>query len=327
MSDATTTYTCPYCRQTSTGATVSCPSCGAPVDIQLRTTSGGWTELPPIADMARIQAGQSQVEVTGRGVPVVDWALAAGDGVYFSHDVVLWKEPSVAMDSLPLKREWSRRRAGLPLVMLSAKGPGHIAFSHHTPGEVIALPLLPGGAVDVCEGRLLVATEGVDYDWLESNVWYVASDAPSSADVGAGAGLLDMGLRVAGMGDRRDRGDTNQSTFRYPLGQFLDRFTAGDRHGLVMIGAGGAAFTRTLAEGESLLVKPPALLFKEPTVAIQLHVEYPAAGMKLWRSWGNRYLWLRVWGPGRVGIESCYSPAEDPGTDFRDMSQATQHAW
>ena len=68
-----------------------------------------------------------------------------------------------------------------------------------------------------------------------------------------------------------------------------------------MIGAGGAAFVRDLAEGESLLVKPPALLFKDPTVSMQLHVEYPKAGMKLWRSWGNRYLWLRLLRPGPGG--------------------------
>ena len=34
--------------------------------------------------------------------------------------------------------------------------------------------------------------------------------------------------------------------------------------------------------------------------------------MKLWRSWGNRYLWLRLHGPGRVGVESCYVAEEDP---------------
>ncbi len=43
-----------------------------------------------------------------------------------------------------------------------------------------------------------------------------------------------------------------------------------------MIGAGGNAYTRDLAEGETILVKPPALLFKDPSVAMQLHIEYPA---------------------------------------------------
>jgi hypothetical protein len=169
----------------------------------------------------------------------------------------------------------------------------------------------------------------VGYDWQDSNVWYRASGSTGAADTGAGLGLLNMGLQAAGMadgrGDRRDR--QHEDGWHYPVGRYVDRFVAGERPGLVLIGAGGAAFTRDLAEGETILIKPPALLFKDTTVAMQLHVEYPAAGAKLWRSWGNRYLWLRLWGPGRVGIESCYTAAADPGTDFRDMSQATQHAW
>ncbi len=49
--------------------------------------------------------------------------------------------------------------------------------------------------------------------------------------------------------------------------------------------------------------------------------------MKFWRSWGNRYLWLQLWGPGRVGLESAYAGDADPGTDFNSMSNATQHSW
>ena len=157
----TMTYTCPYCRRPSTGEGASCPNCGAPVDITLRTTAGGWTELPPIADMARIQVGHSQVEVSGRSVPAAEWTLAAGEGVYFPHHVLLWQEPSVQLAPMSMHGAWKRMRAGLPLVMLTARGPGKIAFSHDTPGEVIALPLEAGASIDVCEGRLLMASEGV----------------------------------------------------------------------------------------------------------------------------------------------------------------------
>ena len=128
----TMTYTCPYCRRPSTGEGASCPNCGAPVDITLRTTAGGWTELPPIADMARIQVGHSQVEVSGRSVPAAEWTLAAGEGVYFPHHVLLWQEPSVELSPMSMHGAWKRMRAGLPLVMLTAKGPGRIAFSHDT---------------------------------------------------------------------------------------------------------------------------------------------------------------------------------------------------
>ncbi len=59
----------------------------------------------------------------------------------------------------------------------------------------------------------------------------------------------------------------------------------------------------------------------------QLHVEFPGAGVQLWRTWGNRYMWLRIWGPGRVGLQSSYERLDDPGTDFRDSCQYTQHLW
>ena len=97
--------------------------------------------------------------------------------------------------------------------------------------------------------------------------------------------------------------------------------------GAVFVQAGGNVFLRDLGEQESLLVKPPALLYKDPSVAIQMHVEFPHAGMKLWRSWGNRYLWLRVWGPGRVALQSSYDRLEDPGTDFRDSCAYSQQIW
>ena len=327
VATAETSYTCPYCRQTSAGSETSCPTCGAPVNIELRTTKSGWTELPSIADMAKIQFGRSRCQVEGRLVPVAEMALAAGDGVYFTHDVLLWQEPATQVSAMSLAKPWTRSRSGLPLVMLQAGGPGRIAFSHDSPGELIALPLQAGAAVDVREHALLVATSGVGYDWFETGVWFMAT-GEKKQDAAGGANLLKMGLDLAGLatGDGDDRRD-DQPKWHYPMGQFMDRFHAGDQPGLVMVQVGGNAYTRELASGETILVKPPALLFKDPTVSMQLHVEYPAAGMKLWQTWGNRYLWLRLWGPGRVGLQSCYDRVDDPGTDFRDLSPHTDHLW
>ena len=138
------TYTCPYCKQSSSGVPTSCPTCGAPVDIKLRTTASGWTELPSIADMARIQFGQSTCQVEGRLVPVAEMKLAAEDGVYFTHDVLLWQEPAVHLDAIAMTKPWARNRSGMPLVMMQAQGPGRIAFSHDSPGELVALPLQKG---------------------------------------------------------------------------------------------------------------------------------------------------------------------------------------
>ena len=100
----TATYSCPYCRQDSTPSSDSCPLCGAPVNIRLVTTAGGWTEMPPISDMTRIQAGQSSIQVEGTIAPAADWNLAAGDGVYFPHHVLLWQDPAVVTGSMPLSK-------------------------------------------------------------------------------------------------------------------------------------------------------------------------------------------------------------------------------
>jgi uncharacterized protein (AIM24 family) len=319
----TTTYTCPYCRQVSEGATASCDLCGAPVNVRLRTTAGGWTDLPPIADMTHIQAGGSTVQIQGGISAVADWNLAAGHGVFFPHHSLLWLDPSVTVGSMRTAKPWMRMRAGLPLIMATATGPGHVAFAHSSAGELIALPLQAGASIDVCEHRLLVATEGISFDWQESGVWYTTSGRDAGAQ-GAGAGLLRAGLGMVG---QEPDSDPEDSGVHYPMGRYVDRFTAGPNPGLVMIGARGNAYNRYLEPGESLLIKPPSLLFKDPSVGVQLHVEHPAAGVQFWRSWGNRYLWLRLHGPGRVGIESCYDPHADPGTDFQSLSQATRHAW
>ncbi|HVM66013.1 MAG TPA: AIM24 family protein [Acidimicrobiales bacterium] len=326
MSDATT-YRCPFCRSESSGAQTSCPTCGAPVDIQLRTTTSGWTELPPVADMAKVQLGHSRCQIAGRYVPVAEVTLAEGDSVYFPHSSLLWQEPSVALTAMPLTKAWDRMRAGLPIVMLQATGPGKIAFSHDTAGELLAVPLQPGTAVDVREHRLVAATGAVGYDWVESGIWFTTSGKGGSDSSAAGS-LLKMGLDLAGMATDDDAGSRDDEIeWHYPLGRYIDRFVAPSGPGAVLVQVGGNAFLRELAPGESILVKPPALLFKDPTVSMQLHIEYPHAGMKFWRSWGNRYLWLRVTGPGRVALQSSYERLEDPGKDFRDSCAFSQQAW
>ena len=51
--------------------------------------------------MARIQFGQSTCQVEGRLVPVAEMKLAAEDGVYFTHDVLLWQEPACTWTPCP----------------------------------------------------------------------------------------------------------------------------------------------------------------------------------------------------------------------------------
>ena len=256
----------------------------------------GWYELPAIPDMARLQIGRSYCQIEGAYVPVADFNLAPGDGVYFTHHQLLWKEPQVGISLMSLRSGWKRLFAGLPLIMTQAQGPGHIAFSRDAPGELVPLPLQPGVSVDVREHLFVVATSQVAYDWFSTNVWFTTQD-----------------------------GDDTET--HYPIGMYMDRFGARAEPGLVLIHAAGNAFVRGLQRGETILVKPTALLFKDTTVGMQLHLEHPAGTWRSWRSWGERYMWLRLYGPGRVAVQSAYDRFEDPGTSIRNTSPATVWRW
>ena len=50
----------------------------------------------------------------------------------------------------------------------------------------------------------------------------------------------------------------------------------------------GNVFIRPLQPGETILVKPTALLYKDSSVAMQLHIEHPGNSWRSWRSWGER---------------------------------------
>jgi hypothetical protein len=79
MSTATTggAYICDWCAVGSSGLDLSCPGCGAPVDVERRVTPSGWREAPGIRDMARLTMGGSTCQIEGLYVPVADFNLAA----------------------------------------------------------------------------------------------------------------------------------------------------------------------------------------------------------------------------------------------------------
>ena len=58
-------YTCPYCRLEGDATGSSCPHCGAPVDVRARVSASGWEAQPAIKDLAKIQFGHSQVQISG----------------------------------------------------------------------------------------------------------------------------------------------------------------------------------------------------------------------------------------------------------------------
>jgi uncharacterized protein (AIM24 family) len=295
---------CEWCGAEIDASQLACPRCGATLKAPELRTESGWGELPGRKDMAKLQFGNSFCQIEGLYVPVADVNLAAGDGIYFTHHVLLWKDVQVNMTTMSLASGWKRMFAGLPLIMMEAQGPGHIAFSRDAPGEMIALPLQPGQEVDVREHLFMLATSNVAYDWFSTNVWY-----------------------TTGSGDDKET--------HYPVGMFMDRFRAPQTPGLLLLHAAGNVFVRELAPGQTILVKPTALIFKDPSVQMQLHFEHPSTGFDLASfgisfgsySWSNRYYWLRLWGPGRVAVQSVFDRMEGENRMLSNCSSATETRW
>jgi uncharacterized protein (AIM24 family) len=108
---------------------------------------------------------------------------------------------------------------------------------------------------------------------------------------------------------------------------FMDRFTAPQAPGLLLLHAAGNVFVRQLADDETILVKPTALVFKDPTVQMHLHFERPGMTFQGWGTWANRYMWLRLSGPGRVAIQSVFARVEGEARNLADCSYATEQRW
>jgi uncharacterized protein (AIM24 family) len=290
---------CTWCGAVLDGRQISCPQCGATTGIKPLTTDSHWMQLPGRKDMAKLQFGNSFCQIEGKYVPVADMNLAAGDSIYFTHHVLLWKDPQINITTMSLAGAWKRMFAGLPLIMTQAAGPGHIAFSHDAPGELIALPLHPGQTVDVREHLFLTATSSIVYDWFQTNVWFTTRNG-------------------------------NDTETHYPLGMFMDRFAAQQIPGLVLLHAAGNVFVRELAPGQTILVKPSALVFKDPTVQMHLHVEQPGSFFgrwNTWNNWSNRYMWLRLFGPGRVAVQSVFNKTEGEDRSISNYSYTTMQRW
>jgi len=103
---------------------------------------------------------------------------------------------------------------------------------------------------------MLIASGATAYDWVMSGIYFTTL-----------------------------KGQDEQET-HYPMGQFLDRFTAPEPRA----GAAprqGQCFVRRLGPGETILIKPTALLYKDLSVSMHLHFEHPAGAYRSWRSWGT----------------------------------------
>ncbi len=291
---ASSTYLCPYCRLQGDASGNSCPHCGAPVDVRAKVSDSGWEAQPSIKDMARIQFGQSSCQISGAYVPAAEIRLGGGDSIYFSHHVLLWCDMQIQMGNQPMQGGWSRMMAGMPLIMLEAHGPGMLALSDNHPGETIAVPMAPGRTIDVREHRFVMATGNVGYQWFNTSVFY-----------------------------RTRSGDETET--HYPAGMFMDRFGVQDRPGLLLIHSPGNVFLRDLVDGQSTVIHPGALVWKDSSVQMSLHLERPA-GNSFSRYWNPSTPWLRLSGPGRIAMASVFPHMEGTGR-IVSHSAATSADW
>jgi uncharacterized protein (AIM24 family) len=220
---------CEWCGTQNTEPT-QCAACGAPLDVKNLVSESGWREAPRLRDMAEFRFGGSTCQVEGEIVPVVDVALAPGDGIYFEHHAMLWKDDAVPLSLLPLQGP-KRSLFGMPHLVTVAQGPGRIAFSRDATGEIIVLPMPAGVELDVREHAFLLASGSVAYTYT----------------------------RIKGLANILHGGN----------GMWMDRFVTQQAPGLLVLHGYGNVFVRTLAPGETIQIEPGAMLFKDASVQMQ----------------------------------------------------------
>jgi len=164
------------------------------------------------------------------------------------------------------------QNAGKRFFVSTGTGPGNIAMSREAPGQIVALRLRPGQAVDVREHQFLMATNTIAYDFY----WQ--------------QGLANVFFSRSGL--------------------FIDRFTASNDEGLLLLHGYGNVFEKQLAPGEQIDVEPGAWLWKDASVRMDtVSVLQSGGGGGLMGALGAfvggaSLMMNRFTGPGRLGLQS-----------------------
>jgi uncharacterized protein (AIM24 family) len=219
---------CQWCHGQSAEGATTCEVCGAPLDARNLVSDSGWREAPRLRDMTEFKFSNSTCQVEGELVPVAEMALAQGDAVIFEHHVMLWKDEQTPLSALNTGGGMKRMMGGMPHVISVGYGPGRIAFSRDSPGEIVVLPLHPGMEMDVREHAFLVASANISYSFV----------------------------RIKGLANILHGGN----------GMYLDRFVTAQYPGLLLLHGYGNVFERTLGPGEKILVEPGGFLYKDASV-------------------------------------------------------------
>jgi uncharacterized protein (AIM24 family) len=240
-----------------------CVACGAPLEQGLAVTASGWSEAPRLGSQASLRFSQSRCQIEGHIVPVAELDLADGDAVFFEHQVLLWRDPGLAMSAMAVGGGAKRMLGGMPHQLNVARGPGRVALSRDASGEVVVLPVDRDTEIDVVAHAFLAGTHSLEYSYV----------------------------RIKGLASVLHGGD----------GMFLDRFVSSSEPGLLLLHGNGNVFQRVLGAGETILLEPGALLYKDASVALDTVEQRFKVGLL-----GQGMHLARMTGPGRVGIQSLY---------------------
>src|ERR1700743_2215049 len=206
-------------------------TCGAPLDVRDKVSDSGWREAPRLRDMTEFRFSGSTCQVEGELVPVAEIALDPRDAVYFEHHILLWKDESVPLSSMPTNGPKRSILGGMPHIVTVANGPGRIAFSRDAPGELVVLPLHPGMELDVREHAFLLASHSIQYSFV----------------------------RIKGLANVLHGGS----------GMWMDRFITAQYPGLLMLHGNGDLLELMPRPGEKILVEPGGFLYKDSSVQMQ----------------------------------------------------------
>lgn len=111
-----------------------------------------------------------KIDVKGEFVPIALTQLDPGEEIYCEGGLMVYSDPSIRFQYRWMTQGGlgkAIRRSllgGLPFHMHVYNGPGYVAFSRLSPGEMRVLELAPGQVVDIAEHSLLLATRSVVYD-------------------------------------------------------------------------------------------------------------------------------------------------------------------
>ncbi len=225
--------------------------------------SGG---APGSNDGRRIETsvGNALFRIEGEYVPQVEVYLGPGEKVYFEHHILLWKSPHTNIGTKSLKGMFKRMMAGMQIFITEASGPGSIAFSRDDAGEIVPIHIRPGEELHVREHQFLCATNNIAYDFF----------------------------RVKGVANILWGG----------TGFFIDRFTAPQQPGLLLLHGYGNVMELTLAPGQTIDVEPGGFLYKDASVQMTTTSQRLSTGLMA----GFNLFMNRFTGPGRLGIQTMY---------------------